>query len=280
MDSRVPLISGNHPPDIDGPLEIYATTGVNISGSYSVDDRDGHDIAAFTLKVSSAIKSCMPYSNLSYCYTYLLQGSIPEGFSLNVESDGTTASLVWTNPGSELPAYAIQVFANDSQGASIVRNISVILCACANNGMCINSTAPQYNSNGHNILPCLCPDFFSGDLCDVDTRGCSDTACPEFSVCMDNDSVPEGYTCTDCEEGYYLDDDGKCSGMGYMLFLTSFFPLFPSFLIFVPSSTFPPMLIITDLPFPSFLSPSLLSHCPPPHSFTVVLICFSSYRHQ
>lgn len=69
---HISLTSGNHPPDIDGPLEIYATTGVNLSESYSVEDRDGHDIPAFTLKVSSAMKSCTPHQqNVTQLHIYM-----------------------------------------------------------------------------------------------------------------------------------------------------------------------------------------------------------------
>ena len=142
----------------------------------------------------------------------MVQAPEPDGISLEVESDGVTAQLVWSDPDSELPSSAIQILVNDSMGATAVRNISVVLCACANDGRCINSTTLQCNSNGHYLQECECPDFFSGDLCETDERSCSDSSCPESSQCETNSSVPAGYTCSACQEGYELDEDGKCTG--------------------------------------------------------------------
>ena len=131
-----------------------------------------------------------------------------------MSEDGLTGSLVWNNPGSELPSSAIQILANDSLGAVTVRNISVILCACDNNGTCIDTDtiSPQYNSHGHYLQECDCSEFFSGDLCEIDERGCSENSCPEFTLCEANSSVPAGFTCSACQEGYEIADDGKCEG--------------------------------------------------------------------
>ena len=129
----------------------------------------------------------------------------------SVARDGLIAWLLWASPGSELPSTAIQILVNDSFGAVTVRNISVVLCACKNNGTCINATIPQYNSNGHYIQGCDCPDYFSGDLCETDEHSCSDASCPKYSVCEVSNSVA-GFTCSSCHDGYILDDDGKCIG--------------------------------------------------------------------
>lgn len=138
--------------------------------------------------------------------------NITETMVENITYDGLIAWLVWGSPGSELPSTAIQILVNDSLGAVTVRNISVVLCACENNGTCINATTPQYNNNGHYLQECDCPDYFSGDLCETDDRSCSDTSCPEYSVCEVNSSVPAGFTCSSCRDGYELDNDGKCVG--------------------------------------------------------------------
>ena len=158
---------------------------------------------------------------LCTCNSILLQAPHPEDITLeniaatpveNITHDGLIAWLVWASPGSELPSTAVQILVNDSLGAVTVRNVSVVLCACENNGTCINATMPQYNSNGHYRQGCDCPDYFSGDLCETDERSCSDTSCPEYSVCEVNSSVPAGFTCSSCHDGYELDDDGKCIG--------------------------------------------------------------------
>ena len=128
------------------------------------------------------------------------------------EPDGLTASLIWNNTGSELPSSAIQILATDSLGAVTVRNVSVILCACGNNGTCVNTTTRQYNSDGHFLLGCDCPELFSGNLCEIDERGCSVSSCSDSALCEANSSVPDGYTCSACQEGYEMTDDGKCEG--------------------------------------------------------------------
>jgi hypothetical protein len=177
----------NSAPVISGMLEVYVIAGQTFTGIYSVSDEDG-DTPTFELKTPQ-----------------------PENITLNVSEDGLTGSLVWNSPGSELPSSAIQILANDSIGAVTVRNISVILCACDNNSTCI-TTSPQYNSHGHYLQECSCPEFFSGDLCEIDERGCSETSCPEFTLCEANSSVPAGFTCSACQEGYEIADDGKCEG--------------------------------------------------------------------
>ena len=131
---------------------------------------------------------------------------------MELDADGVMAWLVWDDPGSELPSSAIQILVNDSMGATTVRNISLILCACDNNGTCINATIPQYNSDGHYLQECDCPEYFSGGLCETDERSCSESSCQESSMCELNSSVPAGYTCSACQEGYELADDGKCTG--------------------------------------------------------------------
>ena len=134
-----------------------------------------------------------------------------DNITLDSMEDGM-AVLVWDNPGSELPQTAIQILANDSLGAVTVRSISFILCACGN-GDCINTTTTHlYDSNGHYRQECQCDEFFSGDLCEVDDRRCTNASCPESSLCVQNSSVAAGFTCSDCQEGYELADDGKCYG--------------------------------------------------------------------
>ena len=131
---------------------------------------------------------------------------------MNQMGQMNSALLRWSNPGYELPSAAIQLFVNDSSGASTTRNVSIVLCACQNNGECTTVTEPlQFNHNGHYKVPCQCPEFFIGDSCENDTRGCVLDPCPVYAACVVNDTVPEGYTCTDCQEGYHVVSD-KCVG--------------------------------------------------------------------
>ena len=129
-----------------------------------------------------------------------------------MERTGDTAILVWDTPGSELPQSAIYIMANDSIGAATIHAISVVLCACVNNGTCNNATTPMFNANGHFRQECQCMPFFSGELCENDERGCSEDSCPESSICVEDSSVEAGYNCSSCQIGYELADDGKCTG--------------------------------------------------------------------
>ena len=127
---------------------------------------------------------------------------------------GNTKTLVWSVPGLELPSAAIQLISNDTNGATTSRFVNIILCACTNDGNCSNvsDVTPLLNDNGHYKLPCDCPDNFDGDSCEIDTRGCTLDPCPQYSVCAENDTTPQGYICTDCEDGYTIDAEEKCVG--------------------------------------------------------------------
>ena len=142
----------------------------------------------------------------------------PPGFELVGDDD--TRTLVWTPGDIELPPAAIQLFANDTNGTSTARNVSIILCACINNGTCMNLTdvTLQYNSNRHYKLPCICEEFFDGDSCETDMRGCGSDPCPDYAVCEENDTVAVGYVCVECLEGYFLDAEDKCAGKCHVMF--------------------------------------------------------------
>ena len=118
---------------------------------------------------------------------------------------GTSASLSWSDPGFTLPTGPIQLFANDTKGASSTRRISIILCACDNGGTCIDAPdSPPYDTNGHYKQLCSCPQFFGGDSCEIEMRGCNYNVCPDYAVCVEDNTVSEGYTCSECSVGYEL----------------------------------------------------------------------------
>ena len=73
----------------------------------------------------------------------------------------------------------------------------------------------EFDSNQYYQWPCECPDFFSGDSCEFNERGCDQASdpCPPTSVCVNNASVPIGYVCAECQEGYSLTGTAmKCMG--------------------------------------------------------------------
>ena len=132
--------------------------------------------------------------------------------------NGNTLVVMWSSPNITLPTSSLVLFANDSNGAPSIRSISIVLCACANGGSCIinedNLGSAEFNHNNHYKWPCDCPEFFGGDSCEVDMKGCGEfSVCPDYSVCANNSMVPSGYTCNNCSEGYELvESGGKCTG--------------------------------------------------------------------
>ena len=84
--------------------------------------------------------------------------------------------------------------------------------------MNLTDVTPEYNSNGHYKLPCICAnEFFDGASCEIDTRGCGSDPCPDYAVCEENDTVAVGYVCVLCQEGYFLDAEDKCTGKCHIM---------------------------------------------------------------
>ena len=123
--------------------------------------------------------------------------------------------LEWRNPGYSVPSGPIILFANDSKGASSTRRISIVLCGCQNNGTCIKvddeAENIRFNKNGHFKQLCDCPEFYGGDSCEIEMRGCDYSVCPDSNVCEANATEPSGYICTGCGDGFVI-VDSKCVG--------------------------------------------------------------------
>ena len=117
---------------------------------------------------------------------------------------GSSGTLTWLNPGYSLPSSPIQLFTNDSKGASSTRRISVILCACDNGGTCLPAgDNPPLNENGHYKQTCDCLEYFGGSSCEIEMRGCNFSTCPDYAECVENSMIPRGYECFGCDRGYF-----------------------------------------------------------------------------
>ena len=127
-------------------------------------------------------------------------------------------AVTWNPVGVNLPNSPLEIFASDSKGGVTTRIVSVVLCACINSGSCLMPGGDlgrlNFNSNRQYKWECTCPDFFGGDSCEVDMRGCGEFSdCPETSVCTNDSSVPSGYVCGQCMVGYEIVEvGGKCTG--------------------------------------------------------------------
>lgn len=124
--------------------------------------------------------------------------------------------LEWANPGYDVPSEPIILFANDTKGASSMRRISIVLCGCQNSGSCVEADSDveniQFDKNGHFKQICDCPDYYGGDSCEIDMRGCDYHVCPDSNVCQPNATEPSGYICTGCGDGYRV-MESKCIGI-------------------------------------------------------------------
>ena len=144
-----------------------------------------------------------------------MQGAIVNiGIQLHYNQSHGYGYIHGSYSGYDLPSENITLYAEDSHGASSARRISVILCACANGGTCVEANTYEtleLNEHGHFKEVCQCPEHFGGDSCEINMRGCSDNSCPDYSLCINNSSLPSGYYCSGCAMGYIFHDD-KCIG--------------------------------------------------------------------
>ena len=144
-----------------------------------------------------------------------MQGAIANiGIQLYYDQNLRYGNISGQYLGYDLPSGNVTLYAEDIHGTSSARRISIILCACANGGTCVevntNETL-ELNEHGHFKEVCLCPEHYGGESCEIDMRGCSDNSCPEYSVCINNSSLPSGYYCSGCAVGYIFHDN-KCTG--------------------------------------------------------------------
>ena len=145
-----------------------------------------------------------------------MQGAFEDvGIQLRYYQHNGYGNVSGSYVGYELPSGNITLYAEDSNGVSSTRRISIILCACDNNGTCVEVNTNEIlelNEHGHLKEVCLCPEHYGGDSCEINLRGCSDNACPDYSVCIENSTLPSGYYCSGCAMGYIFQDN-KCTGM-------------------------------------------------------------------
>ena len=131
-------------------------------------------------------------------------------------SISNTIIVTWPSPDQFLPDHALQLFSRDTEGGVTVRFVSVVLCACLNGGTCLKDNRvlnrARFDDNGHYKWACNCSDFYGGSSCETDMRGCGNfSTCPDPSMCRDDPTLPSGYACDQCSDGFELVDN-KCSG--------------------------------------------------------------------
>ena len=90
-----------------------------------------------------------------------------------------------------------------------------MLCGCINGGICVQADRKveniRFDENGHFKQLCSCPQFYGGDSCEIEMRGCDYSVCPDSNVCEADAAEPSGYVCTGCQDGFMI-VDSKCIG--------------------------------------------------------------------
>jgi len=103
---------------------------------------------------------------------------------------------------------SLQVIATDSKGASSVFKPIFKLCACQNDGTCIDT--PSQDDSIFSILPCQCTSGYTGKYCAADIDACKVNLNPCYPgvKCEDLPAPANetGYECGSCPVGF--------SGMG------------------------------------------------------------------
>ena len=115
------------------------------------------------------------------------------------------------------------MYTEDIYGAASYRRISIVLCACANGGTCVQVYANEtieFNEHGHYKETCLCPEYYGGESCEIEMRGCMFNSCPNTSVCVDDPQQDSGYLCSACAVGYRF-YESKCIGKSESLLFTT-----------------------------------------------------------
>ena len=137
-------------------------------------------------------------------------------FTIGITGSTGNLNLVWPSPGYNIPSKEIRIVTTDSNGASASRRISIILCGCMNGGNCASLIDDlPFNSNGHHKQLCTCPQFYGGESCEIEMRGCAFNVCPDYAKCVDDNDSDAGNTCSNCTKGYNIITDGdenKCIG--------------------------------------------------------------------
>ena len=70
----------------------------------------------------------------------------------------------------------------------------------------------KFDENNYYKWPCNCSEFFGGNSCEIDMRGCGEfSACPDPAMCRNDSTLPSGYACDQCMDGFELSNT-KCIG--------------------------------------------------------------------
>lgn len=113
--------------------------------------------------------------------------------------------------------------ADDSHQATVLRPV-INVCVCRNLGQCTtvnkNDLSTNANTTGERfrLLPCACPDGYTGALCEQDLDACEENFQPCYPGVQCTDLPPpanqSGFKCASCPSGS-TGNGVECKGMRY-----------------------------------------------------------------
>ncbi|XP_022801631.1 mucin-like protein isoform X3 [Stylophora pistillata] len=138
-------------------------------------------------------------------------GVLPRAAILQNTSNSVSVSWNGTNEQIEL-----EFVVTDDQGAKAFLRPIINLCACHNDGVCLQSASNKnstYGSNKMNVLECGCLNGYTGTFCESDLDACEANLNPCYPGVKCIDLPPpaniSGYKCGPCPSGF-TGDGSKC----------------------------------------------------------------------
>ncbi|PFX32349.1 Mucin-4 [Stylophora pistillata] len=111
---------------------------------------------------------------------------------------------------------ALEFVVTDDRGATAFLRPIINLCACHNDGVCLQSASNKnstYGSNKMNVLQCRCLNGYTGKFCESDLDACEANLNPCYPGVTCIDLPPpaniSGYKCGPCPNGF-TGDGSKC----------------------------------------------------------------------
>ncbi|XP_022801632.1 mucin-like protein isoform X1 [Stylophora pistillata] len=138
-------------------------------------------------------------------------GILPRAAILQNTSNSVSVTWKGTNQQIEL-----EFVVKDDQGATAFLRPIINLCACHNDGVCLQSASNKnstHESNTMNVLDCGCLNGYTGTFCESDLDACEANLNPCYPGVKCIDLPPpaniSGYKCGPCPNGF-TGDGSKC----------------------------------------------------------------------
>ncbi|XP_053389047.1 mucin-like protein [Mercenaria mercenaria] len=135
---------------------------------------------------------------------YTVHTEIPKE-EYNLTSDGTFTWLVGT--GLREKEASITFIAKDRFNSTASKQIMITYCGCETADECDFNVTQEANTNssvGFTRANCDCPEYYTGDFCEIRNDPCANISCFDQSACNGNISkqeVGDSWPCAKCNAG-------------------------------------------------------------------------------